>query len=82
MLERRLTKTNSDNLEKGERDTFYWDDEVAGFGLKVTPAGGRIFVFQYRMGGRGAKTKRWKWDNERRLARDCAQRSGRSSRHK
>lgn len=59
MPERRLTKTNIDNLDKGERDTFYWDDEVAGFGLKVTPAGGRIFVFQYRMGGRGAKTKRW-----------------------
>lgn len=59
MAECKLTKRNIDEIEKGDRDAFYWDDEVAGFGLKVTAAGGRIFVFQYRIGGRGAKTRRW-----------------------
>lgn len=59
MAERKLTKRNIDEIERSERDTFYWDDEVPGFGMKVTPADSRIFVFQYRMGGRGSKTKRW-----------------------
>jgi integrase len=26
-----------------------WDDGVPGFGLKMTPAGGRIYLFQYRL---------------------------------
>lgn len=59
VAECKLTKRNIDEIQKGARDAFYWDDEVPGFGLKVTPADGRIFVFQYRLGGRGAKTKRW-----------------------
>ncbi|MBX9815171.1 MAG: hypothetical protein A4S12_11395 [Proteobacteria bacterium SG_bin5] len=59
MPERKLTKRNIDDIEPAQRDEFYWDDEVPGFGLKVTPAGSFVFVFQYRMGGRGTKTKRW-----------------------
>lgn len=48
-----LTKRLIDATDAGPRDTFIWDDEVRGFGLKVTPAGRKIFVLQYRMGGRG-----------------------------
>lgn len=59
VAECKLIKRIIDDIEKADRDTFYWDDEVPGFGLKVTPVDSRIFVFQYRMGGRGAKTKRW-----------------------
>src|SRR5262249_55241004 len=29
------------------------------FGLKITPAGRKVFVFQYRMGGRGTRTERY-----------------------
>jgi integrase len=45
------------------RDQFVWDTgdaSVKGFGLKVTPAGQRSYVFQYRMGGRGTPTKRYR----------------------
>lgn len=44
-----ITKTRVDDAKPGERDYFLWDSAVPGFGLKVTPAGGRIYVFQYRM---------------------------------
>lgn len=30
------------------RDVFVWDSEVKGFGLKVTAAGGKSYVLQYR----------------------------------
>jgi integrase len=44
-----ITKRTVDTVKATNRDYFLWDDEVPGFGLKVTPAGGRIYVFQYRM---------------------------------
>jgi integrase len=34
-------------------------DDLSGFGLKVTPAGNKVYLLQYRMGGRGAKTQRF-----------------------
>jgi integrase len=46
-------------VPKGTGDVFLWDDELRGFGLKVTPAGKRSYVYQYRIGGRGSKTRRW-----------------------
>lgn len=38
---------------------FLWDIEKPGFGVKVTPAGKRVFILQYRLGGRGSKTVRY-----------------------
>ena len=31
------------------KDHFLWDSKVAGFGLKITPAGRKVYVFQYRL---------------------------------
>lgn len=39
--------------------TLLWDDTLKGFGLKVTDRGARTFLVQYRIGGRGAKTRRY-----------------------
>ena len=38
---------------------FLWDEELRGFGVKATPAGNKVFVLQYRLGGRGSATKRY-----------------------
>ena len=44
-----ITKRTVDAAKPGGRDLFIWDDDVSGFGLKVTPAGGKVYVFQYRI---------------------------------
>ncbi|WP_435199190.1 tyrosine-type recombinase/integrase [Qipengyuania sp. 902] len=53
-----ITKRTVDAAKPSERDQFIWDIDVAGFGLKVTPAGGKVYVFQYRMArpGEAART--------------------------
>ncbi|HZF36169.1 MAG TPA: Arm DNA-binding domain-containing protein, partial [Candidatus Angelobacter sp.] len=33
------------------RNGFVYDTVVSGFGLKVTPAGRRVYIVQYRVGG-------------------------------
>jgi integrase len=51
----RLTRALVAAAAPGPRDRFLWDAEVTGFGLKVTPAGGRSFVLQYRAHGRSRR---------------------------
>jgi integrase len=43
-----LTKSMIDELKPGASDTVYWDDSLAGFGLKVTPRGRKVFIVLYR----------------------------------
>lgn len=43
----------------GTRDAFWWDNELRGFGLKITPAGIKVYVLQYHVGtGRNARRRR------------------------
>ena len=46
----KITKRTIDAIEVGEADIFIWDDDLKGYGVKVTPAGKRVFVLQYRIG--------------------------------
>ena len=55
MTVKRLTKRMVDSLQPAKRDLFVWDCELAGFGLKLTPAGRRIYVVQYRLPGVGRR---------------------------
>jgi Arm DNA-binding domain len=45
----KLTKRSIDDLKPlPSSDLYVWDDEVAGFGLRVKPSGVRSFIVQYR----------------------------------
>jgi integrase len=48
----RLTKGEVDRATSGSADRFLWDETVKGFGVKITPAGAKIYVLQYRCKGR------------------------------
>jgi integrase len=49
LSEVRLTKRTIEDAGPG---SFLWDREVRGFGLRVTNAGSKTFVFRFRSGGR------------------------------
>jgi integrase len=55
-LTRRAVETLSNTTSK---DQFWWDADLRGFGLKMSAKGSKIFLLQYRMGGRGAATRRF-----------------------
>lgn len=54
----RIMKRTVDAIEPRDRDQFYWDNTLKGFGLKVSKAGRKVYVLQYRMGGRGSVERR------------------------
>ena len=55
----RITKSSVDAVEPGAKDRLLWDDRLPGFGCKVTPKGSKVFVYQYRLGGRGSPVRRY-----------------------
>ena len=59
MAKGKITKSAVDDLSPASRPVFLWDTEKPGFGIKVTPAGKKVYVLQYRMGGRGSPTRRY-----------------------
>src|SRR5215212_2554642 len=47
----KLTKSTIDSLPSSTKDTIWWDTDLKGFGLKVTPTGRKVFLVQYRPAG-------------------------------
>jgi hypothetical protein len=56
----KLTKRVADQLPVRSKTTIYYDTELTGFGLRITPAGARSWIVEYRPngGGRGTPSKR------------------------
>src|ERR1700677_2561157 len=50
-----LTKRFVDAAVVREGDYFIWDDDLAGFGLRVLPSGRKGYVVQYRVGRRSRR---------------------------
>ena len=44
-----------DALPVGDRETIFWDRDMAGFGVRVYPSGAKVYLVQVRVGG---KTRR------------------------
>jgi integrase len=55
----KLTKSVIDNLPTPAKEVVYWDVASPGFGLKVTPAGRKVFVVLYRTGGAGSRLRKY-----------------------
>ena len=53
-----ITKRTVDAAKARKTDSYLWDRELHGFGLKVTPAGRKLYLVQYRLGGRRGRTRR------------------------
>jgi integrase len=53
----KLTKRIIDSLTPQSTDYFVWDDELRGFGVRVSPKGTLTFMVQYRAGGRQRRVK-------------------------
>ena len=51
----KITKRSIDAITPKATDAFFWDSELKGFGLRVSPRGKKTFVVQYRAGGRSRR---------------------------
>ncbi|MEO5369475.1 MAG: integrase arm-type DNA-binding domain-containing protein [Magnetococcus sp. DMHC-1] len=47
----RLNKRTVDASQPGDKDLFLFDEDLTGFGLKVTPSGRKVYLVQYRING-------------------------------
>src|SRR3954470_16369809 len=55
----RLTKSVIDAFPTPSSEVVYWDETLPGFGVKVTPAGRKVFVVLYRTAGAGSKLRKY-----------------------
>ena len=53
-----ITKRAVDAAKARKADSYLWDKELHGFGLKVTPTGSKVYLVQYQLGGRKGRTRR------------------------
>jgi integrase len=44
-------------LPKGSRDYVWWDDDVAGFGIRLREGGSRTWIYRYRRGSKQRSVK-------------------------
>ncbi len=80
-----ITKRAVDACQPGDRQALLWDSggrAVKGFGLLVMPSGVKSYIFQYRIGGRAGRTRRytigrhgspWTPDSARERAKELAE---------
>lgn len=48
----RITKRTVDVISAVDKEAFLWDDELRGFGLRAYPSGRKMYLAQFRVGGR------------------------------
>ncbi len=53
----RLTKRAVESIAPSGRQSFVWDDDLPGFGVRVYPTGRLLYFVQYRLSGRTRRVK-------------------------
>lgn len=48
----KITKRSVEGATPADKEFFLWDDELKGFGLRVYPSGRKMYLAQFRAGGR------------------------------
>jgi len=48
----KITKRSVDAATPADKEFFLWDDVLKGFGLRVYPSGRKMYLAQFRVGGR------------------------------
>lgn len=51
----KISKRVVDTLRPSTSDVIYWDEDLSGFGIKITPKGVKSYVVQYRPAGLGRR---------------------------
>ena len=59
MAKGKITKTSVERIRPRATEAYLWDTDLIGFGVKVTPQGRRVYLIQYRIGGRRGVTRRY-----------------------
>lgn len=59
MPTREISDVTVNRVRTKRREIFIWDTLLHGFGVRVTNAGTKSYVFQYRLGGRESRTRRY-----------------------
>lgn len=54
----KISKKVIDGLPLTGKTYFFWDAQISGYGVRVTAAGSKAYIYQYRLGGRGSPEKR------------------------
>ena len=74
----RIGKRLIDGLETTGKEYFVWDDDLAGFGVRVRGSGAKSYILQYRAGaGRTAPTRRFTLGSSSKLAPEQARKLAR-----
>ena len=55
----KITKRGVDTLNVTGKRYYAWDTEVSGFAVRISPTGGKVYVFRYRFGGGRSGRERW-----------------------
>jgi integrase len=74
MAKGRINKSNVDAVQPGATEAMLWDDRISGFGLKVMPTGAKTYLYQYRLGGRAGRTRRFTIGRHGSVTPDAARR--------